>query len=106
MTGKPSTYAPSSHTHDERYYTESEVNSIYSGIMQNLISGDENVTTKLSKNIANGDATLDNRITAVANALKGYLPLSGGTLTGSLDIESGKYIHGTHTTEQFLTFWD
>lgn len=102
VTGKPSTYAPSSHTHDERYYTESEVNSIYSGIMQNLISGDENVTTKLSKNIANGEATLDNRITAVANALKGYLPLSGGTLTGSLDIASGKYIHGTHTNGTIL----
>lgn len=102
VTGKPSTYAPSSHTHDERYYTESEVNSIYSGIMQNLISGDENVTTKLSKNIANGDATFDNRITAVANALKGYLPLSGGTLTGSLDIASGKYIHGTHTNGTIL----
>lgn len=102
VTGKPSTYAPSSHTHDERYYTESEVNSICSGIMQNLISGDENVTTKLSKNIANGDATLDNRITAVANALKGYLPLSGGTLTGGLDIASGKYIHGTHTNGTIL----
>ena len=102
VTGKPSTYAPSSHTHDERYYTESEVDSIYSGIMQNLISGDENVTTKLSKYIANGDATLDNRITAVANALKGYLPLSGGTLTGSLDIASGKYIHGTHTNGTIL----
>ena len=102
VTAKPSTYAPSSHTHDERYYTESEVDSIYSGIMQNLISGDENVTTKLSKNIANGDATLDNRITAVANALKGYLPLSGGTLTGSLDIASGKYIHGTHTNGTIL----
>lgn len=102
VTGKPSTYAPSSHTHDERYYTESEVDSIYSGIMQNLINGDENVTTKLLKNIANGDATLDNRITAVANALKGYLPLSGGTLTGSLDIASGKYIHGTHTNGTIL----
>lgn len=102
VTGKPSTYAPSSHTHDERYYTESEVDSIYSGIMQNLISGDENVTTKLSKNIASGDATLDNRITAVANALKRYLPLSGGTLTGSLDIASGKYIHGTHTNGTIL----
>lgn len=102
VTGKPSTYAPSSHTHDERYYTESEVDSICSGIMQNFISGDENVMIKLSKNIANGDATLDNRITAVVNALKGYLPLSGGTLTGSLDIASGKYIHGTHTNGTIL----
>lgn len=92
VTGKPSTYAPSSHTHDERYYTESEVDSICSGIMQNFISGDENVMIKLSKNIANGDATLDNRITAVANALKGYLPLSGGTLTGNLKLTNAKWI--------------
>ena len=27
ITGKPSTYAPSSHTHDDRYYTESEMNT-------------------------------------------------------------------------------
>lgn len=26
ITGKPSTYAPSIHTHDDRYYTESEIN--------------------------------------------------------------------------------
>ena len=26
ITGKPSTYVPSSHTHDDRYYTESEIN--------------------------------------------------------------------------------
>ncbi len=27
ITGKPSTFTPSSHTHDDRYYTESEVNT-------------------------------------------------------------------------------
>ena len=27
ITGKPSTYTPSSHTHDDRYYTESEINT-------------------------------------------------------------------------------
>lgn len=27
ISGKPSTYNPSSHTHDDRYYTESEINS-------------------------------------------------------------------------------
>ena len=27
VSGKPSTYAPSSHTHDDRYYTESEMNT-------------------------------------------------------------------------------
>ena len=27
VSGKPSTYVPSSHTHDDRYYTESEINT-------------------------------------------------------------------------------
>lgn len=31
VSGKPSTYTPSSHTHDDRYYTESEVNSKLNG---------------------------------------------------------------------------
>ena len=31
VTGKPSTFTPSSHTHDDRYYTESEINSKLSG---------------------------------------------------------------------------
>ena len=28
VSGKPSSYPPSSHTHDDRYYTESEVNNL------------------------------------------------------------------------------
>ncbi len=31
VTGKPSTFTPASHTHDDRYYTESEVDSKLSG---------------------------------------------------------------------------
>lgn len=31
VSGKPSTFTPSSHTHDDRYYTESEINSKLSG---------------------------------------------------------------------------
>lgn len=31
VSGKPSTFTPSSHTHDDRYYTESEVDSKLSG---------------------------------------------------------------------------
>ena len=31
VSGKPSTFTPSSHTHDDRYYTESEVNNLLSG---------------------------------------------------------------------------
>ena len=31
VTGKPSTFTPSSHTHDDRYYTEAEVNNLLEG---------------------------------------------------------------------------
>lgn len=31
VTGKPSTFTPSAHTHDDRYYTESEINSKLDG---------------------------------------------------------------------------
>lgn len=31
ITGKPSSFTPSSHTHDDRYYTESEINTKLSG---------------------------------------------------------------------------
>ena len=31
VTGKPSTFPPSSHTHDDRYYTESEVTNLLAG---------------------------------------------------------------------------
>jgi hypothetical protein len=31
LTGKPSTFPPSSHTHDDRYYTETEVDTLLAG---------------------------------------------------------------------------
>jgi hypothetical protein len=31
ITGKPTTFAPSAHTHDDRYYTESEMNTLLNG---------------------------------------------------------------------------
>ena len=57
VTGKPSTFTPSSHTHDDRYYTESEINS------------------KLDKKSNTGHT-------------HSYLPLSGGALTGTLDLQN------------------
>ena len=36
VTGKPSSYTPSAHTHDDRYYTESEINSKVNTINSNI----------------------------------------------------------------------
>lgn len=36
VSGKPSTFTPSSHTHDDRYYTESEINSKLNGKAESI----------------------------------------------------------------------
>ena len=102
VTGKPSTYTPASHTHDNQYYKKEESDVLLTKLMQSLIKRDEDVKVELIGGYTTADSGLNNRITAVVNELKKYLPLSGGTLTGSLDIESGKYIHGTHTNGTIL----
>lgn len=38
VTGKPTSYTPSSHTHDDRYYTESEINTKVSDINSSITS--------------------------------------------------------------------
>ena len=102
VTGKPSTYTPASHTHDNQYYKKEESDATLAALMQSLIKRDEGVKVELTTGYTTADGALNNRITAVVNELKKYLPLSGGTLTGSLDIASGKYIHGTHTNGTIL----
>jgi hypothetical protein len=102
VTGKPSTYTPASHTHDNQYYKKEESDAALAALMQSLIKRDEDVKVELIDGYMTADSGLNNRITAVVNELKKYLPLSGGTLTGSLDIASGKYIHGTHTNGTIL----
>jgi len=102
VTGKPSTYTPASHTHDNQYYKKEESDVTLAALMQSLIKRDEDVKVKLTTGYTTADGALNNRITAVVNELKKYLPLAGGTLTGSLDIASGKYIHGTHTNGTIL----
>ena len=110
VTGKPSTYAPSSHTHDERYYTESEVDNIADGVKGSAFTytnnGIENLKRLITRSYTDADTnilnTCNGSIKEVRDAVGGCLPISGGTLTGSLDIASGKYIHGTHTNGTIL----
>lgn len=50
VSGKPSTYAPSSHTHDDRYYTESEINTKLNGKANSSHSHDDRYYTESEMN--------------------------------------------------------
>ena len=89
VTGKPSTYTPASHTHDNQYYKKEESDVLLTELMQSLIKCDEDVKVELIGGYTTADYGLNNRITAVVNELKKYLPLSGGSLTGELKIKGG-----------------
>ncbi len=110
VTGKPSTYAPSSHTHDDRYYTENEVDNIADGVKGSAFTytnnGIENLKRLITRSYTDADTnilnTCNGSIKEVRDAVGGCLPVSGGTLMGSLDIASGKYIHGIHTNGTIL----
>lgn len=50
VSGKPSTYAPSSHTHDDRYYTESEINTKLNGKANSSHTHDDRYYTESEMN--------------------------------------------------------
>lgn len=64
VTGKPSTFTPSSHTHDDRYYTESEVDSKLSG----KASTSHNHTISQITDIANASVKSATSATTAASA--------------------------------------
>ena len=55
VTGKPSTFTPSSHTHDDRYYTESEADSRFVNVSGDTMTGNLTVPSLF---INTGDPTL------------------------------------------------
>src|SRR5574344_2983195 len=70
VSGKPSTFTPSSHTHDDRYYTESEINTKL-GIKANdanvvHLTGDESIVNKKYFYSTNNSISLVKRITDYA----------------------------------------
>lgn len=78
VTGKPGTFAPSTHNHDDRYYTETEMNT--------KLNGKANSShTHTSIRMFNSDwSGTDGSITPVyANANKDYVNLSAGNDAGN-----------------------
>ena len=48
VTGKPSTFAPSAHTHDDRYYTETEIDTKLNDKVDNSSDGADSLLSKLT----------------------------------------------------------
>ncbi|NLL64018.1 MAG: hypothetical protein GX241_07320, partial [Ruminococcaceae bacterium] len=126
LTGVPDTFTPSAHTHDDRYYTETEINNFFAGSTAltgynksnwdtaygwgNHASAGYAAAYALSSHTGNtsnphsvtkSQVGLGN-VLNVASYSKAesdgrYLPFSGGTLTGDLSIRTGN-------TDKYITF--
>lgn len=73
VSGKPSSYTPASHTHDDRYYTESEINTKLNGKSNTGHTHDDRYYTESEVN----------------TKLNGKLSLSGGTMSGQIKKDTG-----------------
>lgn len=64
VTGKPSTFTPSSHTHDDRYYTESEMNTKLAGksdtghTHSQYLTSHQDISGKVNNNADGADSLL------------------------------------------------
>ena len=84
VTGKPATYPPDSHTHDDRYYTETEQQT--SG--QSQLHWD-NLTNKRSFKLDDMDAPDDNTDLNSGSGKHGLLPKLSGSATQYLNGQGG-----------------
>ena len=73
VKNKPSSYTPSAHTHDDRYYTEAEINSKLKGKSNTGHTHDDRYYTESEVN----------------TKLNEKLSLSGGTMTGQIKRDVG-----------------
>jgi len=99
LSGKPATFAPSVHTHDDRYYTETEVGSFLSGKADSSHTHDDRYYTEtevssfLSGKSSNGHSHVIADVTSLQNTLNGkvdaatlgdYAPKANPTFTGTV----------------------
>lgn len=72
VTGKPSTFTPSAHTHDDRYYTESEINSKLDGKSNTGHTHDDHYYTESEMNTklaGKSDASHSHDLNTMINTL-------------------------------------
>src|SRR5574344_166357 len=87
VSGKPSTYTPSSHTHDDRYYTESEIYTKLSSKSNTGHTHDDRYYTETEVN---------NLLSGKANTSGTYSNLTVGNATKATQDASGNVISTTY----------
>src|SRR5574344_1041559 len=87
VSGKPATYTPSSHTHDDRYYTESEINTKLSSKSDTGHTHDDRYYTETEVN---------NLLSGKANTSGTYSNLTVGNATKATQDASGNVISTTY----------
>lgn len=92
IQNKPATFTPSSHTHDDRYYTESEVDILLTTVSGNIINQIPSVSGYATEEY------VDTSITAVSGSLQSQitlLPDINDSGSGSTDLWSAEQILST-----------
>src|SRR5574344_1617389 len=87
ISGKPSTFTPSSHTHDDRYYTEGEINTKLSGKSDTGHTHDDRYYTETEVN---------NLLSGKANTSGTYSSLTVGNATKATKDGDGNVISTTY----------
>ena len=99
VTGKPSTFTPSSHTHDDRYYTESEVESKLSAKSNNGHTHDDRYYTEAeinSKLSGKSDTNHSHNLSTMINGLS-----EGTAAPTDSDYYVAQYAGGANTTTTY-----
>lgn len=98
VSGKPSTFSPSSHTHDDRYYTESEVNTLLGGYASTdtATTGRNGLMSSTDKSKLDGVAANANNYSLPSSiSLSSVAIGSGVTLSESTDRADLLYINSS-----------
>lgn len=114
ITGKPSTYAPSAHTHDDRYYTETEINAKLNGKANSSHTHTKSQITDFPASLKNPTAltiqtngttaaTYDGSAAKTVNITKGNIGLSNVDNTADKD-KSVKYATSAGSASQLNGF--
>lgn len=102
VTGKPSTFTPSSHNHDDRYYTETEINNKL-GDLSSLSSYGSDVASILKAIVAKIPATYSGSYEVTPSASAQSLSTSGKVMEKNVSVSAIPYKEESNSSGTTVT---